>query len=132
MTSLEEIGGPLEGTGTTDAGRDEVTTIRQRPWLTPLIGSTLLLVILLAGPLYGRLTSGGKIDDDIDRSASTVDVTVDLPFEPESYHRETLSELGVFAGRDRSDPTKMRLRAVTQDDLDRIANLFWVERIEPG
>lgn len=101
----------------------------QRPWLKPAIGIALLLIILFAAPIYGRLTSGGKIDPGIDRSASQVDVTVDLPFAPEAYHRDTLSDLGVFAGRDREDETKLRLRAVTQSDLDRIANLYWVEAI---
>lgn len=105
--------------------------IRQRPWLTPLIGCVVLLAILVSGPIYGRLASGGKVDPLVDRDAASVDITVDLPFEPESYHRETLSTLGVFAGRDRTDPTKMRLRAVTQDNLDKIANLYWVEGIAP-
>jgi len=105
---------------------------KQRPWwIKPLIGIILLTALLLAAPVYGRLTSGGKISDQIDRSAPQVDISVDLPFEPESYHRETLSDLGVFAGRDREDPTKMRLRAVTQDNLEKIANLFWVEEIVP-
>lgn len=73
-----------------------------------------------------------EISADIDRNAAQVNVTVDLPFEPESYHHDTLSELGVFAGRDRDDPTKLRLRAVSQGDLERIANLFWVEAIVPS
>lgn len=109
---------------------DEV--IRVRAWVTPLIGIILLLAILLAAPIYGRLTSDGKISPEIDRNAATVDVTVDLPFEPEAYHRDTLSELGVFAGRDREDPTKLRLRAVTQGNLDSIGNLYWVESIDPS
>jgi hypothetical protein len=105
---------------------------KQRPWwIKPIVGIILLSALLLAAPVYGRLTSGGKISADIDRSAAQVDVTVDLPFEPENYHRDTLSDLGVFAGRDRADPTKLRLRAVTQEELDTIANLFWVEGIAP-
>jgi hypothetical protein len=114
------------------AGHDPDEVIRQRPWVTPLIGVILLLAILLAAPIYGRLTSDGKINPEIDRAAATVDVTVDLPFEPEAYHRDTLSELGVFAGRDREDPTKLRLRAVTQGNLDSIGNLYWVESIDPS
>jgi hypothetical protein len=103
-----------------------------RPWwIKPVIGIVAVAVILLAGPVYGWITAGGKISDDIDRSASQVDVTVDLPFTPENYHRETLSDLGVFAGRDSSDETKLRLRAVTQSNLDKIARLYWVEGIQP-
>ncbi len=102
-----------------------------RWWLKPVIGMVAVTIILLAAPLYGRFTAGGKISADIDRSAEQVNVTVDLPFPPENYHRDTLSELGVFAGRDRSDETKLRLRAVSQSDLDKISRLFWVEGIEP-
>ncbi len=55
-----------------------------------------------------------------------------VPFEMETYHREALSELGVYSGRLR-DLTQngARLRAVTQDNVDRIARLFWVESIRP-
>jgi len=106
---------------------------QQRPWwIKPIVGIILLAALLLAAPLYGRFTSAGKIGEGVDRTATQVDVTVDLPFEPENYHRDTLSDLGVFAGRDRTDPTKLRLRAVSQDDLKKIANLFWVEGIAPS
>ena len=111
----------------------EFVVRQNRPWwIKPVIGIILLSALLLAAPMYGRFTSDGKISADIDRSAAEVNVSVDLPFEPENYHRDTLSELGVFAGRDRSDPTKLRLRAVSQDNLEKIANLFWVEGIAPG
>lgn len=104
-----------------------------RPWwIKPVVGLVLLAIVLLAAPMYGRLTSGGKVDEAVDRSAAQVNITVDLPFEPENYHRDTLAELGVFAGRDRTDATKVRLRAVTQENLDRIANFFWVEGIAPS
>lgn len=104
----------------------------RREWVTPLIGLILLAILLLTAPIYGRLTSGDKINEAIDRNAERVDVLVDLPFEPETFHREELSSLGVFSGRDRSDPTRIRLRAVTQDNLEAIANLFWVEEILPN
>lgn len=106
--------------------------ISKRPWFKPAIGIILLLIILFTAPVLGWVTASDKIDDGVSRTAETVNVTVKIYFEPEQFHRETLSELGVFAGRDRSDPTALRLRAVTQDDLDRISRLFWVESIEPG
>jgi hypothetical protein len=102
-----------------------------RWWLKPIVGLVLLAVILLTAPIYGRLTSDGKISPEVDRNATKVEVTVDLPFEPENYHRETLSELGVFGGRDREDLTLVRLRSVSQSDLEKIANLFWVDEIYP-
>lgn len=131
---MSEVGhdpGSLAGIDAAAEGADD-ETIQQRAWISPLIGTILLIAILLAGPIYGRLTVGDKVSPDIDRDAAQVNITVDLPFEPESYHRETLSDLGVFAGRDREDTTKLRLRAVTQEDLNTIANFFWVEGIEPG
>ncbi|MFT7475600.1 MAG: hypothetical protein ACI81L_002539 [Verrucomicrobiales bacterium] len=106
---------------------------KQRPWwIRPIIGIIILSAVLLIAPVYGRLTAGGKISPDISRTAEQVNITVDLPFEPENYHRDTLSDLGVFAGRSREDATKLRLRAVTQDNLDAIANFFWVEGIAPS
>ena len=104
----------------------------RREWVAPLIGLILLAVLILTAPIFGRLTSGDKINEAIDRNAERVDVFVDLPFEPETFHREELSSLGVFSGRDRSDSTRIRLRAVTQDNLEAIANLFWVEEILPN
>lgn len=106
--------------------------LKQRPWIKPAIGVFVLAFLLLAGPIWGRANSGDKIDPEIDRGAAQVDVEVLVPFELETYHREALSELGVYSGRLR-DLTQngARLRAVTQDDLDRIANFFWVESIRP-
>lgn len=106
--------------------------ISQRPWFKPAIGVALLAFILLWAPVLGLLTSPGKISPDVDRTAAQVDIEVKMPFEPEQFHRETLSELGVFAGRDRDDPTILRLRAVTQSNLDRISRFFWVESIGPS
>ncbi len=100
-------------------------------WTKPIVGLVLLAIMLLTAPIYGRLTSGGKISPEIDRNAAQLEITVDLPFEPENYHRETLSDLGVFGGRDREDLTLVRLRGVTQDDLEKIAQLFWVDEIFP-
>ena len=103
-----------------------------RPWFKPAIGISLLAIILFAAPVLGWVTASGKIDDGIDRTSETVNVNVKLFFEPKQFHRETLSELGVFAGRSRDDTTVLRLRAVTQDDLESISRLFWVESITPG
>lgn len=113
---------PVAGTG---------PRLISRPWVKPVIGIVLLSVILFTAPVVGWLEADGKIDESIDREASRVDVLVDLPFEPEQYHREALSALGVYAGRGREDATRLRLRAVEQENLERIARFFWVEQIEP-
>lgn len=104
----------------------------RRPWLKPAAGIILLAIILLAGPVIGRVTAGDKIDPAVDRTAAQVDVEVIVPFQLSEYHRETLSDLGVYSGRLRDLTLNgARLRAVSQDDLDRIANLFWVDSIRP-
>lgn len=110
---------------------------QKRPaWLLAGAAIVTLVVGASAGPTIQVIPSfaTGKIAPEIDRSASQVDVVVDMPFDPSQFHRERLEELGVFAGRDRSDlsdQSKLRFRAVSQDDLDRMANLFWVEAILP-
>jgi hypothetical protein len=106
--------------------------LKQRPWIKPAIGVFVLAFLLLAGPIWGRMNAGGKIDPEVDRTATAVDIEVIVPFELETYHREALSELGVYSGRLR-DLTQngARLRAVSQDNVDRIANFFWVESIRP-
>ena len=106
-----------------------------KPWFRPLIGVVLLVGLLVAAPIYGRLTSDGKISPDISRDAAVVEVIVDLPVDLLTFHREELSEIGVFSGRDRNnlgDRSRVRLQNVTQEGLEQMANLYWVESIEPA
>lgn len=121
-------------TATLGGATPQPTGAKSRPWIRPAIGVTIMAVILLAAPVYGALTSGGKIDPAIDRNAETVNVVVDLNSEMLTFHREELAEYGVYGGRDRNNPadrSRARLSNVTQDNLDKVASLFWVERIEP-
>lgn len=106
-----------------------------RPWFRPLLGVLIVAAILLAAPLWGRYNADGKIDPAVSRDAEVVNVIVDLPFEVSTFHRVELSTFGVFSGRDRNNPgdrTRVRLQNVRQEDLVRMANLFWVEKIEPA
>lgn len=106
-----------------------------KPWFRPLVGVLILIGLLVAAPLYGRLTSGGKISPEISRDAVVVEVIVDLPVDLLTFHREELSELGVFSGRDKnniSDRSRVRLQNVSQEGLEKMANLYWVESIEPA
>jgi len=46
-----------------------------------------------------------------------------------------LQEHGVFSGRDRNNPgdrSRVRLQNVTQENLDKLANFYWVVAIEPA
>ena len=109
--------------------------ITGRAWFRPAIGVFLLAVILLAGPVYGRVTAGGKISPDISRDREVVNVIVDLSVEATTFHREELSELGVFGGGDRdnvADRSRVRLLNVTQGDLVALSRLYWVSMIEPA
>ncbi len=125
---MTEIDRKIDG----DSTRDEAEARRARPWwIKPVIGIAVLTFILLAGPVYGRLASGGKISPEIDREAQQVDVIVRVAFPPAIFHSDLLSDFGVFSGRDLDDDTVLKFRAVKQDDLERIANFYWVESIEP-
>ena len=106
-----------------------------RPWFKPVIGVFLLIVILSAGPLYGRFTAGGKISPEISREAEVVTIIIDLPVNMATFHREELSELGVFSGVDRTNPadrSRLRMQNVTQENLEKIARFYWVVSIEPA
>lgn len=107
------------------------TALWQRPWFRPLIGVVLVLVLLFADEVVGALQSGDKIDPAIDRAANSVNIVVDIKFEPRIFHQEVLAELGVFSGRNRDDRSQLRLRAVTQSDLGKISRLFWVDKVLP-
>jgi hypothetical protein len=105
----------------------------QRPWFQPLIGVLIIAFVLLAGPVYGRITAGGKISPDIDRDAELVNVIVDLTVDVTTFHREELSSLGIYAGIDRDNPgdrSRVRMQRVTQDDLTELSRLYWVDQIE--
>ena len=106
-----------------------------KTWFRPLIGVILLAMILLAPLVWGALQSGDKIDPAISRESEVVSVIVDLWVDVTTFHREELSEIGVFSGRDRNNPTdrsRVRLQNVTQDGLDKLSRFYWVAGIEPA
>lgn len=106
-----------------------------RWWFRPIIGVVILVVILSAAPVFGWFTSGDKISPDVSRTAPTVNVIVDLTTDVGTFHREVLSDRGVFSGRDRNNPsdrTRARLQNVSQEDLEALTRLYWVEGIDPA
>jgi hypothetical protein len=94
-----------------------------------VIGVALLAAILEGQQLYGMITSGGRLDPALRDAAAPVDVVVVLPFQPERFHSERLAQYGVFGGRDRA-VNRIRLQRVSPENLQRLASLAWVERIE--
>lgn len=104
-------------------------------WFRPVIGLAVLAFILVAAPIFGRLTADGKISPDVSRTAPAVNVIVDLTTEVGTFHREILGDRGVFSGRDRNNPTdrtRVRLQNVSQEGLEALTKLYWVEGIDPA
>jgi hypothetical protein len=102
----------------------------RRPLLTLLAGALLIALAVFGDNLYGAVTAGGKVPAELTAAGVPVHIVVELPFEPERYHLERLSELGSFAGR-AGEQTRVRLIRVTPENLERISNLYWVSRVEP-
>lgn len=102
-----------------------------RPELRSLMaGVVLLLAVLYGQPIYGLLTSAQRVDGRLLDASTPLDVVVVLPFQPERFHNERLAQYGVFSGRDRA-VNRIRLRHVTPANLRRLANVPWIERVEP-
>jgi hypothetical protein len=49
---------------------------------------------------------------------------------PDRFHSERVREFGAFAGRDGA-LNRIRLRNVSADNLNRLAGIPWIARIEP-
>jgi hypothetical protein len=93
-------------------------------------GIVLIALVLYGQELYGFATSGGRLDPSLRGATGPSNVIVVLNFTPDRFHNERVREYGVFSGRDGAI-NRIRLRQVTPDNLDRLANLAWVGRIEP-
>ncbi len=93
-------------------------------------GIVLIVLVLYGQELYGFATAGGRLDPSLRGATGPSNVIVVLNFTPDRFHNERVREYGVFSGRDGAI-NRIRLRMVTPDNLDRLANLAWVARIEP-
>jgi hypothetical protein len=96
-----------------------------------LLGVLLIGLVLFGQDLVGRATAGGRIDPALRHAAGPTNVVVVMDFTPERFHNERLARYGVFAGRDKV-VSRVRLRQVSPENLQRLANLVWVSRIEPA
>jgi hypothetical protein len=99
-------------------------------WGRILIGIFLIAAVLFGQQLYGMATASSRLDPSLRGAAAPGNVVVVLDFTPERFHNERIAELGVFAGRDRAS-NRIRLRMVTPENLQRLASISWVARIEP-
>jgi hypothetical protein len=94
-----------------------------------LLGVLIVLGILYGQHAFGTLTRGSRINPAIQRDGM-VDVVAVLNFEPERFHNERLAAYGMFSGRDGS-VSRIRLRQVSQESLQALASLPWIDRLEP-
>lgn len=95
-----------------------------------IVGILVIVLVLYGQELYGVATAGGRLDPSLRGVTGPSNVIVVLNFTPDRFHNERVREYGVFSGRDGAI-NRIRLRMVTPDNLDRLANLAWVARIEP-
>ncbi|HZV48828.1 MAG TPA: hypothetical protein VFD49_03575 [Candidatus Dormibacteraeota bacterium] len=96
------------------------------------VTAVAVVLALAALPLYGLATAGSKIDPRLERElgdgAYAYSVRVDLGFRPEYYHIRTLQSIGTVAG---VQGDSVRLLQLTPDQVHQVAQLYWVERVEP-
>lgn len=93
-------------------------------------GIVLIGLILYGQELYGMATARGRLDPALRGVAGPSDVVVVLGFTPDRFHNERVREYGVFSGRDGA-VNRIRLRMVSAENLERLASLAWVARVEP-
>ncbi|CAH1689560.1 conserved hypothetical protein [Hyphomicrobiales bacterium] len=93
------------------------------------LGVVIIGGILFGQQAFGMITRDTRIDPAITRDG-LVDVIVVLNFEPERFHNERLARLGMFSGRDGST-RRVRLRQVTQANLNALASMPWIGALEP-
>lgn len=93
-----------------------------------LVGVVVICALVFGPGLYGRVTAGTRVAPALENTNGPVNVTVVLPFKPQSFHQQQLSDYGVLAGM---DGDRINVMNVSQDGLHDIAALYWVKRIVP-
>lgn len=58
-----------------------------------------------------------------------VDVVVTLPFVPERFHISRFQEFGRVSG---TNGNSIEVRGVLRTDLNKLAQPYWVQRVEPS
>jgi hypothetical protein len=95
-----------------------------------MTGIALIAAVLWGQQLYGWATASRRLDPALRHATAASNVVVVLDFMPDRFHSERIREYGLFAGRD-GTLNRMRLRNVSPENLHRLANIPWVDRIEP-
>lgn len=96
------------------------------------ITAALVVAVLQAGSIYGMVTAGSRmtpaLQSELGDGSYVYSVKVDLDFPPEYYHIHKLQEAGTVAG---ISGDSIRVLQLTPDQVWQLAQLYWVERVEP-
>ena len=95
-----------------------------------IFGILLIVLVLFGQRLYGMATANSRLDPALRDAAEPKNVIVVLDFMPDRFHNERIAAYGTFAGRDGA-LNRYRLRSVTPENLQQLAEIPWVARIEP-
>ena len=95
-----------------------------------LIGILLIILVVFGQRLYGMATANSRLDPALRDAAEPKNVIVVLDFMPDRFHNERIAAYGTFAGRDGA-LNRYRLRSVTPENLQQLAEIPWVAHIEP-
>jgi hypothetical protein len=95
-----------------------------------VIGVLLIILVVFGPKLYGMATANNRLDPSLRHAAEPKNVIVVLDFMPERFHNERIAAYGTFAGRDGA-LNRYRLRGVSPENLQTLAEIPWVARIEP-
>ena len=95
-----------------------------------IFGILLIDLVLFGQRLYGMATANSRLDPALRDAAEPKNVIVVLDFMPDRFHNERIAAYGTFAGRDGA-LNRYRLRSVTPENLQQLAEIPWVARIEP-
>lgn len=93
-------------------------------------GSVVMVVLTLAAPVCGALTSVGRVDPLVWQSAAAqprVNVRVVLGYKPEAFHVKHLQAAGTIGG---VSEVGIELLRVARPDLELLARTAWISRIE--
>jgi hypothetical protein len=93
-----------------------------------LVGVVLILAMVLGPGIYGQMTSGDRVAPGLEAVNGAVNVRVTMSFRPQAFQQTELTKYGVFGGR-RGDG--IVLFNVSQQNLRKIKNLYWVDAIVP-
>lgn len=98
-----------------------------------LIPLVVIIVLLEALPVYGSLTSSGRLSasmsDQLSRQLPSYSVAVEFAYRPEYFQIAQLQKIGTVAG---ISGNSVRLIRMSDRQVREVADLYWVKTIVPA